>query len=206
MDKSVNCYLSGLLIHYYTPSVISKMSFEKTIAGIASFHDLYKKLLEEYLASSFGDIVFSQYILLPIMPRFPVSLRRMFWADYTAIFRFFSLPIAECLLPLNILLEGETDEEVLNMQWKALTLKGVNKKFSPLLYLISIHNCNSIIYSRDCKYRLRTRIIKSLEEAKKVNEVCTINPYFIYLFVYLFICFIQTFSFFFFYNRIYGRT
>lgn len=78
--------LLSSLLEAYAPS-LSRLDFSQPIAGLHSFVDLYSALLEQFEAGSFGNAVFSQYVLLPMLRRQPSELRRTVWAEHQLTLR-----------------------------------------------------------------------------------------------------------------------
>ena len=40
LDRSVHCFLAGLLRHYTRPNLLDKIDFTEKIPGLSSFYDL----------------------------------------------------------------------------------------------------------------------------------------------------------------------
>jgi hypothetical protein len=49
----------------------------------------------QYEAVSFGDALFSSFLLLPLQQRYNNMLRKAVWNEHTGIFRSFGLPFDE---------------------------------------------------------------------------------------------------------------
>lgn len=62
----------------------------------------YESLLTQFSAVSYGDPLFSCYILLPLQRRFPVGLRHLVWDNHSHTLRLLSLPLdqVQLLTPL----------------------------------------------------------------------------------------------------------
>ena len=60
---------------------------------LPTFLPRYQSLLVQYAAVSYGDPLFSSYLLLPLQQCFPVSLRRTVWNQHSHTLRLLSLPL-----------------------------------------------------------------------------------------------------------------
>ena len=51
----------------------------------------YSTLLVQYSATSFGDPMFSNYLLIPLQQRFDVKYRKAIWGEHCEVLRIFPL-------------------------------------------------------------------------------------------------------------------
>lgn len=77
---------------------IDRVKFDQPIPGLHSFSDLYSALLEQFEATSYGDKVFSQYVLLPMMQQQLVTYRKCVWTEHSLTQRSLFLSPAEVCL------------------------------------------------------------------------------------------------------------
>ena len=55
----------------------------------------YTSLLSQYMAVSYGDALFSCFLLLPLQQRFAPQLRKVEWGDHPSIPRLLTLPVTQ---------------------------------------------------------------------------------------------------------------
>ena len=55
----------------------------------------YTSLLSQYMAVSYGDALFSCFLLLPLQQRFAPQLRKVVWGDHPSIPRLLTLPVTQ---------------------------------------------------------------------------------------------------------------
>ncbi|BFZ12428.1 hypothetical protein BsWGS_15467 [Bradybaena similaris] len=147
LEKPVNHYLAGLLRVFATQKHLDKLDFEERVPGITSFYDLYQEFLEHYEAVSFGDPVFTQYVLLPLQQTHSSLLRKAVWGERRRLLRTLRVSFTEMLIPLQCYLQPEEqDLELLQLYLSALITKGVQPVWSPVMYLIAVHHVNRFIY------------------------------------------------------------
>ena len=82
MDKTVE-----RVIEYLFKQLYGRVSLPNECAGLTSFHDYYISFLEYFEAESFGHILFSNFLLLPMCAKFSFRYRRAVWIEHTAIFK-----------------------------------------------------------------------------------------------------------------------
>ncbi len=86
----------------------------------------YINLLEQYSAVSYGDHLFSCYLLLPLQQLYPSHLRKTVWGEHPVVMRVFSLPLNQLPVPLKqFLVPIETDYQLLDMYLSALSAQTV---------------------------------------------------------------------------------
>ena len=70
-------------------SLLSRLDFDRErVDSILSFEDLYKAVLSNYDSSSFGDYVFSLYLVVPLQQTYSIKYRQIVWSDYSHLFKF----------------------------------------------------------------------------------------------------------------------
>ncbi|XP_061173807.1 RNA polymerase II-associated protein 1-like [Saccostrea echinata] len=153
MDKTVYLYLAALLREFSTPRLLGQFNFDEQIPGIVSFYDLYSALLQQFEAVSFGDSLFSCYILLPIQQKHSLQLRKALWMEHSGILRYMHISLKEIPIPLdNFLNPEESDVELIRLYFQNLLSRRLQFHWSPLLYLIAIHHVNRFIYNQEKKH------------------------------------------------------
>ncbi|XP_066280057.1 RNA polymerase II-associated protein 1-like [Branchiostoma lanceolatum] len=148
LDGSVHHLLSSLLRHYTQPGVLTTLDFNTPIPGITSFYDLYKSLLGQYEATSFGDSLFASFVLLPLQQKFGVGFKKLLLSEHDAVFRTFPLQFQELVIPVENYLEPqETDQELLQMYLGVLLTGTVRQQWAPIFYLIMVKHITSYIFA-----------------------------------------------------------
>jgi hypothetical protein len=126
LEKEIRPYLSALLCLFSSPGMQKEMDLTLPIPGLASFHEFYQSLLAQFSAVSYGDPLFSCFVLLPLQRHFPVSLRRTVWDQYSHTLRLLSLPLDQLPVKLDsFLLPPETDHQLLDLYMGALATESV---------------------------------------------------------------------------------
>lgn len=173
MERTVYLYLAALLREFSTPQLLDQMNFTEEIPGIVSFYDLYSALLQQYEAVSFGDSLFSCYILLPVQQKHDIQLRKALWTEHQAMLRCMRLPLKEIPLPLDRFLNPEeSDVELIRLYFQNLLSKRLQPHWSPLLYVIAVHHVNRFIYNQEKKHtRLKQGMILQLQKSTH-KELC----------------------------------
>ncbi|XP_045186711.2 RNA polymerase II-associated protein 1-like [Mercenaria mercenaria] len=170
LDRTVHCFLAGLLRVYTKPAILNKMDFSEHIPGLPSFYDLYVSLLLQYEAVSFGDSLFACYILIALQQRHSVLYRKAIWTEYAGILRTLALPLNELLLPVQLYLEPEeTNVELIRLYYQSLYGGTLRPCWCPVLYLVAVHHVNRFMYTQDrthtkLKCSMMSQILKSNNE------------------------------------------
>ena len=149
LHSEIQCYLMALLQHYCKPAILDRMDFTKPVPGLASFYDFYIMLLEEFAAVSFGDWLFSSYIILPLQQRHSIIFRRAIWGEFSVVLHSLHLKVNQVVVPLERFLEpDESDLELLRLYFQALMSKIVSASKTPLPYIIAVHHINRFIFNQ----------------------------------------------------------
>eukprot|EP00731_Ephydatia_muelleri_P027182 Em0019g55a len=69
LEKDVHNALSVLLRLYCTSEMQDRLDFSSPIPGLVSFYDLYSSVAAQFAAVSYGDPLFSSYLILPLQQR-----------------------------------------------------------------------------------------------------------------------------------------
>ena len=102
LDKQVRTMLYLIYFKYAklsTPSrpFLAHLDLDaRSIDSLLSFEDLYRALLANYDSTSFGDYVFSLYLVVPLQTAYSMKYRQIFWSDYSHLFKYLkyiSLPL-----------------------------------------------------------------------------------------------------------------
>lgn len=117
LDKQIVTYLYLILLKYSKDkrAPLEKLNLGMNIPGMTSFYDFYKHLLAHYDSTSFGDYLFSQFMIVPLQQRFSHKYRQLFWSEYFHLFKYirFDRFSTQLLVPIKSFVEP--NEKSLNM-------------------------------------------------------------------------------------------
>ena len=59
--------------------------------------------MKQYDSTSFGDYLFSLYIIVPLQQNYAVKYRQLFWSDFSHLFKYvkFSSEATKLLIPIQ---------------------------------------------------------------------------------------------------------
>lgn len=105
------------------------------------FESLYKMFLETFQAQSYADVLFSSFVMIPLMQSYDDKWRKIVWSEYAMILKFITCQENDLLYPVKKYLEPpETDDSLLNTYRQSL--KYLRKESLP--YKIAVHHlCRS---------------------------------------------------------------
>ncbi len=153
LDKQIVTYLYLILLKYTkdTRAPLESLNLNMQMPGLISFYDFYKHILAHYDSTSFGDYMFSQFIIIPLQQKCSVKYRQLFWSEYFHLFRYIrcDTPACEAMLPARNFLEP--CEKSLNMirQYSQILLDQADSQLagqSKLAYTILIAHVNAYIF------------------------------------------------------------
>lgn len=105
LDKQIVTYLYLIFFKYTKDSKkpLENLNFDQKIDGIMSFYDFYQYLLQHYDSTSFGDYLFSLYLIVPLQQKYNPKYRQLFWSDFSHLFKFikFNNQYTKLLISLN---------------------------------------------------------------------------------------------------------
>ncbi|KAJ3154049.1 RNA polymerase II associated protein 1 [Geranomyces michiganensis] len=125
-----------------------RCNLEQACGGRTRFYQLYKSLIEQFAAASFGDPVFARYLLLPLSMRYPVDFRELFWSELYELLPIFALDakdvvaagrFADYFEPL------ETEEQILLLYIRSLADGKVAASTTPFLYEVAAHHVSGLL-------------------------------------------------------------
>nr|XP_022915958.1 RNA polymerase II-associated protein 1 [Onthophagus taurus] len=110
----------------FIKSNLDDLDFKKSVHGLSDFQDLYKQLLEQYQGVSYGDNLFSNFILIPLMQRANLQYRKTFWSEYSGITQICRITTENLMCSIKIFLEpSETDISLLKCYRKFILGRAV---------------------------------------------------------------------------------
>ena len=105
LDKQIETYL---YLIYFKLAIDKKcplqhLKLNHAIPDMISFYDFYQCLLKQYDSTSFGDYLFSLYIIVPLQQNYAVKYRQLFWSDFSHLFKYikFSSEATKLLIPIQ---------------------------------------------------------------------------------------------------------
>lgn len=98
LEAPIHRYTAALLSVYCQPKALDSLNLDAPLPGLASFHDLYISLLEQFEGVSFGDPLFGVFVLLPLQKRFSVHLRLSVFGEHTSVLQALGVPLQQVIL------------------------------------------------------------------------------------------------------------
>ncbi|XP_025951550.2 RNA polymerase II-associated protein 1 isoform X2 [Dromaius novaehollandiae] len=150
LEAPVHCYTAALLSLYCQPKALDSLNLDAPLPGLASFHDLYTSLLEQFEGVSFGDPLFGAFVLLPLQKRFSVHLRLSVFGEHTSILRALGVPLQQFPVPLERYTSPPEDNlNLLRLYFRTLVTGALRHTCCPVLYVVAVAHVNSFIFSQD---------------------------------------------------------
>ncbi|XP_030855032.1 RNA polymerase II-associated protein 1 [Strongylocentrotus purpuratus] len=148
MEPSIHHYLAALLKIYTSQDYMKDMDFDQEIPGLGSFNDLFNAVLAQYEAVSFGDLLFSHYVLLPLQQRFSIHFRKTLWFDHIDLLRTLPSHPSKCPIPThNFLDPPERDPSLISMYFQNLVQGKVRPTWCPMMHLVAVHHVANFMFS-----------------------------------------------------------
>ncbi|NXK54387.1 RPAP1 protein, partial [Chauna torquata] len=150
LEAPIHCYAAALLSVYCQPKALDSLNLDAPLPGLASFHDLYISLLEQFEAVSFGDPLFGVFVLVPLQKRFSVHLRLSVFGEHTSILRALGVPLQQFPVPLTRYTSPPEDNlNLLRLYFRTLVTGALRHAWCPVLYVVAVAHVNSFIFSQD---------------------------------------------------------
>ena len=139
--------------------------------GVSSNPDFYSQLTDQFVSESYGDLLFSLYLALPLAMKQPTSFRKMFWTEKSECFKLIRMR-PEHVAPLQMshwTSPPETDEGVLMAQFRAIMSEELSASSSPFLFEVALAHLRSFMNNETESEDLRLKNLKLLltSEVKK---------------------------------------
>ncbi|NWI85679.1 RPAP1 protein, partial [Pitta sordida] len=150
MEAPIHRYTAALLSVYCQPKALDSLNLDAPLPGLASFHDLYISLLEQFEGVSFGDPLFGVFVLLPLQRRFSVQLRLSVFGEHTNILRALGVPLHQFPVPLERYTSPPEDNvNLLRLYFRTLVTGALRHTWCPVLYVVAVAHVNSFIFSQE---------------------------------------------------------
>ncbi|XP_009997874.1 PREDICTED: RNA polymerase II-associated protein 1 [Chaetura pelagica] len=149
LEAPIHRYTAALLSVYCQPKPLDSLNLDAPLPGLASFHDLYISLLEQFEGVSFGDPLFGVFVLLPLQKRFSVNLRLSVFGEHTSILRALGVPLQQFPVPLERYTSPPEDNlNLLRLYFRTLVTGALRHTWCPVLYVVAVAHVNSFIFSQ----------------------------------------------------------
>ncbi|NXU18265.1 RPAP1 protein, partial [Pardalotus punctatus] len=150
LEAPIHRYTAALLSVYCQPKALDSLNLDAPLPGLASFHDLYISLLEQFEGVSFGDPLFGVFVLLPLQKRFNVHLRLSVFGEHTNILRALGVPLQQFPVPLERYTSPpEGNLNLLRLYFRTLVTGALRHTWCPVLYVVAVAHVNSFIFSQE---------------------------------------------------------
>ncbi|NXM00645.1 RPAP1 protein, partial [Tyrannus savana] len=150
LEAPIHRYTAALLSVYCQPKALDSLNLDAPLPGLASFHDLYINLLEQFEGVSFGDPLFGVFVLLPLQKRFSVHLRLSVFGEHTNILRALGVPLQQFPVPLERYTSPPEDNlNLLRLYFRTLVTGALRHTWCPVLYVVAVAHVNSFIFSQE---------------------------------------------------------
>ncbi|NXE08425.1 RPAP1 protein, partial [Lophotis ruficrista] len=154
LEAPIHRHTAALLSVYCQPKALDSLNLDAPLPGLASFHDLYISLLEQFEGVSFGDPLFGVFVLLPLQKRFSVHLRLSVFGEHTSILRALGVPLQQFPVPLERYTSPPEDNlNLLRLYFRTLVTGALRHTWCPVLYVVAVAHVNSFIFSQDSTTR-----------------------------------------------------
>ncbi|XP_061467359.1 RNA polymerase II-associated protein 1 isoform X2 [Rhineura floridana] len=163
LEGPVHCYTAALLSLYCHSKVLDSLNLDAPLPGLASFHDLYMNLLEQFEGVSFGDPLFGVFVLLPLQRRFSVQLRMAVFGEHVSTLRALGVPLQQFPVPLEQYLSPLEDNlNLLRQYFHTLITGTLRQNWCPVLYVVAVAHVNGFIFSQDSTTQEADMVRKSM--------------------------------------------
>ncbi|NXX46372.1 RPAP1 protein, partial [Tricholaema leucomelas] len=150
LEVPIHRYTAALFSVYCQPKALDSLNLDAPIPGVASFHDLYISLLEQFEGVSFGDPLFGAFVLLPLQKRFSVHLRLSLFGEHTSILQALGVPLQQFPVPLEQYTSPPEDNlNLLRLYFRTLVTGALRHTWCPVLYVVAVAHVNSFIFSQN---------------------------------------------------------
>ena len=154
LDHQIVTFLYLIFFKYSSDkrNLLEKLNFDLKFDNIISFYDFYQYLLTHYDSTSFGNYLFSMYLIVPIQQCYPLKYRQLFYSSYSHLFKFikFDTQYTNLLIPMkNFLQPHEKSLNLIRLFSQLILDKNEYNMIcnSKLAYTVIVSNLNSFIFN-----------------------------------------------------------
>jgi len=174
LEANVADYLVAFLNCFREKELLQKLQTKSQIQSLMKFFDFFRLLIDQFDASSFGDVLFSNFILVPLQQNYDVALRKYVWIENPTVLKSLRLKPDQLLFSLeHFFLPVENDVEMIR-QYSQLVFTGFLTKSTQLfLYTIAIHHLNAFLFdqTRSENFNLQKNLLKSFKDETLKNDL-----------------------------------
>ncbi|KAJ3642874.1 hypothetical protein Zmor_025623 [Zophobas morio] len=127
-----------------------EINFNKEIQGLTSFQDFYTQLLEQYQGVSYGDVLFGNFVLVPLTQRHSLKWRKTLWSEYLGVVEMFNVTVEQSVCPLEGFLEPEEDDLSLLKCYRRAIVNNSVRQHS-ILYKVAKHHVEQFVAKKKNK-------------------------------------------------------
>ena len=143
LDRFINSLLQGSLRELLSNGGHKLFDDKLQISGLGNTFDWYKKLLEQYIAVSYGDSTFALILLVPAQMLCPLALRSLLWGDLSDALSLIRLKASDIqkFMPVEAFLEPHEEDPDMLMKYQSALATGVlTERRSPFLFSVAVHH------------------------------------------------------------------
>ncbi|KAK9876898.1 hypothetical protein WA026_015934 [Henosepilachna vigintioctopunctata] len=138
LNNEIHCLLE-LCLKNILEKFEDELDFDKPIQGLTNFQDFYSQILEQYQGVSYGDILFGNFVLVPLKQKQNVQWRKTLWSEYMGVVHVLNVCQNQLMTKLSSFLYPPEEDESLLKCYKIALGKGTIQKNS-VLYAIATHH------------------------------------------------------------------
>ena len=117
------------------------------ILGVSSNPDFYSQLTDQFVSESYGDLLFSLFLALPLAMKQPTSFRKMFWTEKSECVKLIRLR-PEHVAPLQLshwTSPPEADVGVLMAMFRAVMSEEISASSSHFLFQVAVAHLRALV-------------------------------------------------------------
>ncbi|RVE57278.1 hypothetical protein OJAV_G00214540 [Oryzias javanicus] len=150
LERPVQKLTWGLFRLLTRASRLDSLDLNVPPPGLASFQDLYRALLAQYEAVSFGDQLFGCWVLLPLQRRYSASMRLAVFGEHVGMLRSLAVTLEQLSIPMERFTSPPEDSlPLLRLYFRSLVTGSLKLSWCPVLYVVALSHVNSFIFSQD---------------------------------------------------------
>ncbi|KAM9787548.1 RNA polymerase II-associated protein 1 isoform 1-T2 [Syngnathus typhle] len=150
LEKPVQKLTWGLFRLLSRPSRLECLDLSIPPPGLASFQDLYRALLAQYEAVSFGDRLFGCWILLPLQRKYSATMRLAVFGEHVGILRSLGVTLEQLAIPMERFTSPPEDSlPLVRLYFRSLVTGSAKPSWCPFLYVVALAHVNAFVFSQD---------------------------------------------------------
>uniref|UniRef100_A0A3P8QGK0 RNA polymerase II associated protein 1 n=1 Tax=Astatotilapia calliptera TaxID=8154 RepID=A0A3P8QGK0_ASTCA len=147
------------LFRLLTSTKLDSLDLNVPPPGLASFQDLYSALVSQYEAVSFGDRLFSCWVLLPLQRRYSTTMRLAVFGEHVGMLRSLGVTLEQLSIPIERFTSPPEDSlPLLRLYFRSLVTGTLKRSWCPVLYVAALSHVNSFIFSQDAAAQVQQHL------------------------------------------------